>query len=75
MRASSRSWRSSRSGTPAAGTNDIFVPVKIDRVRFHAPLPARMFAYMRVEHLVPTEIKVDLQIVDEGGVSSSRYSV
>ena len=50
------------------GTNDIFVPVKIDQVCFHAPLQPRMFVYMRLVHLVPTEIKVDLQIVDEGGV-------
>ena len=31
-------------------------------------LRPRMFAHMRVVHLGPTELKVDLQIVDEGGV-------
>ena len=68
MPASSRSSRSSRSGTPAGARTTSSCRCKIDRVCFHAPLPARMFAYMRVVHLVPTEIKVDLQIVDEGGV-------
>src|SRR5262245_35393308 len=48
-------------------SGEIFVPVKIDRVCFHAPLPIRMFAYMRLVHHVPTEMKVDLQIVDKTG--------
>ena len=53
---------------------EIFVPVKIDRVVFYAPLPERMFAYMRLVHLIPTEIKVDLQIVDESGLCLAEVS-
>ena len=48
---------------------EIFVPVKIDRIRFHAPPPPRMFAYTRVTNFGAGELKVDLQIVDESGGS------
>lgn len=46
---------------------EIFVPVKIDRIRFHAPLATRVFAYTRMTSFGPTELKVDLQVVDEAG--------
>ena len=48
---------------------EIFVPVKIDRIRFHATPASRMFAYMRVTNFGTGELKVDLQIVDESGGS------
>jgi acyl transferase domain-containing protein/acyl carrier protein len=48
---------------------EIFVPVKINRIRFRSPPSTRMFAYTRVTALGPTEMKVDLKIVDESGRS------
>src|SRR5262245_16078719 len=46
---------------------EIFVPVKIERVRFHAASPVRAFAHTRVVMLTAGELKVDVQILDEAG--------
>ncbi len=46
---------------------EIFVPVKIERIRFHASPDTRMFAHTRVTNLSPTELKVDLHVVDAAG--------
>jgi acyl transferase domain-containing protein/NADPH:quinone reductase-like Zn-dependent oxidoreductase/short-subunit dehydrogenase/acyl carrier protein len=46
---------------------ETFVPVKIERVRFHATPPARALAHTRVAHYGPTELKIDLRILDEDG--------
>ncbi len=48
---------------------EIFVPVKINRIRFRTAPSTRMFAHTRVTNIGPTELKVDLQVVDEAGVS------
>ena len=48
---------------------EIFVPVKINRIRFRAPPSTRMFAHTRVTSFGPTELKVDMQVVDETGGS------
>jgi NADPH:quinone reductase-like Zn-dependent oxidoreductase/short-subunit dehydrogenase/SAM-dependent methyltransferase/acyl carrier protein len=46
---------------------ETFVPVKIERVRFHATPPVRALAHTRVAHYGPTEVKIDLNILDEAG--------
>ena len=46
---------------------DTFVPVKIERVHFHATPPARVFAHTRVVTLNATQLKVDIRILDEDG--------
>jgi acyl transferase domain-containing protein/NADPH:quinone reductase-like Zn-dependent oxidoreductase/short-subunit dehydrogenase/acyl carrier protein len=46
---------------------EVFVPVKIERVRFHSTPPICAFAYTRVVTLTPAELKVDIQILDEAG--------
>jgi hybrid polyketide synthase/nonribosomal peptide synthetase FtdB len=48
---------------------EIFVPVKMNRIRFRASPSTRMFAHTRVTKFGSTELKVDLQIVDESGNS------
>ncbi|MGA7487759.1 MAG: SDR family NAD(P)-dependent oxidoreductase [Xanthobacteraceae bacterium] len=48
---------------------ETFVPVKIDRIRFHATPPARALAHTRVVALSATELKVDIHILDEAGGS------
>jgi acyl transferase domain-containing protein/acyl carrier protein/phospholipid N-methyltransferase len=48
---------------------ETFVPVKIERVRFHAAPPIRAFAHTRVVTHTPAELKVDIQIIDEAGSS------
>ena len=53
--------------SPQSVKGEIFVPVKIERIRFHATPPIRAFAYTRVVNFGPTELKVDLQIMDEAG--------
>ena len=50
------------------GTNgETFVPVKIERVRFHATPPLRAFAHTRARCVAPTEFKVDIEVLDEAG--------
>jgi acyl transferase domain-containing protein/NADPH:quinone reductase-like Zn-dependent oxidoreductase/acyl carrier protein len=46
---------------------ETFVPMKIERVRFHATPPSRAFTHLRVVALSPAELKVDIQILDEAG--------
>ncbi len=46
---------------------EIFVPVKVERIRFHATPATRMFAHTRVTNFSPTELKVDLRVMDEAG--------
>jgi acyl transferase domain-containing protein/NADPH:quinone reductase-like Zn-dependent oxidoreductase/ubiquinone/menaquinone biosynthesis C-methylase UbiE/acyl carrier protein len=46
---------------------ETFVPVKIERVRFHATPPVRAFAHTRVATRTSAELRVDIQILDESG--------
>ena len=46
---------------------EIFVPVKIDRLRFYATPPIRALAHTRVVHLGASELKFDIEILDETG--------
>ena len=47
---------------------DTFVPVKIERLRFHVAPPARAVAHTRVTQLGASELKVDIGILDETGL-------
>jgi acyl transferase domain-containing protein/acyl carrier protein/phospholipid N-methyltransferase len=46
---------------------DLYVPVKIERVRFHATPSTRLFAYSRLKEFGLAEMKVDILILDEAG--------
>jgi acyl transferase domain-containing protein/NADPH:quinone reductase-like Zn-dependent oxidoreductase/short-subunit dehydrogenase/ubiquinone/menaquinone biosynthesis C-methylase UbiE/acyl carrier protein len=48
---------------------ETFVPVKIERLRFHATPPARALAHTRVAQLGATELKIDIEILDETGLA------
>jgi acyl transferase domain-containing protein/NADPH:quinone reductase-like Zn-dependent oxidoreductase/short-subunit dehydrogenase/ubiquinone/menaquinone biosynthesis C-methylase UbiE/acyl carrier protein len=48
---------------------ETFVPVKIERLRFHATPPTRAFAHTRVAQLGASELKIDIEILDETGLS------
>jgi acyl transferase domain-containing protein/acyl carrier protein/ubiquinone/menaquinone biosynthesis C-methylase UbiE len=48
-------------------TGDSFVPVRIERFRFHAAPGTRIFAYTRLTGLGSTELRADLHILDHAG--------
>src|SRR5262249_56333859 len=48
---------------------ETFVPVKIERLRFHATPPVRAFAHTRVAQLGAAELKIDIEILDETGLA------
>jgi acyl transferase domain-containing protein/ubiquinone/menaquinone biosynthesis C-methylase UbiE/acyl carrier protein len=48
-------------------SGEAYLPVKIERVRFHASLPTRLFACAQLRTLGPRAFKVDIQILDEAG--------
>ncbi|MGA7426127.1 MAG: SDR family NAD(P)-dependent oxidoreductase [Rhodoplanes sp.] len=47
---------------------ETFVPVKIERVHFHATPPVNAFAHTRVVTLNASQLKVDIDILDESGL-------
>jgi acyl transferase domain-containing protein/NADPH:quinone reductase-like Zn-dependent oxidoreductase/short-subunit dehydrogenase/acyl carrier protein len=48
-------------------THETFVPAKIERIRFHSGAPNRLFAHAYVKEFGPTEVKADIQVLDESG--------
>jgi amino acid adenylation domain-containing protein/thioester reductase-like protein len=44
-----------------------YVPVKIERLYFHGTPSTRLFAYSRLKEFNPTELKADIQVVDDSG--------
>ncbi len=53
--------------SPQGMKGETFVPVKIERVRFHATPPIRSFTHTRLVSFGPTELKFDLCVLDEAG--------
>jgi acyl transferase domain-containing protein len=46
---------------------EIFVPAKIERVRFYAALPRHLFSYVLLTDWNPTELRLEIQIIDREG--------
>jgi amino acid adenylation domain-containing protein len=46
---------------------EAYVPVKIERVRFYATPSARLFAHAQQKEVSATELKADIQLLDESG--------
>jgi acyl transferase domain-containing protein/acyl carrier protein len=46
---------------------ETYVPVKIGRVHFYASPSSSLFAYARVKDFGPTEMKADIQVLDQDG--------
>jgi acyl transferase domain-containing protein/acyl carrier protein len=45
----------------------LYLPVKIERVRFHASPSPRLFAHTLLKEFGPTEMKADIELLDEAG--------
>ncbi len=46
---------------------EAYVPVKIERIHFHATPSTRFFAYSEMNEIGRTELKADIQVLDEAG--------
>jgi acyl transferase domain-containing protein/acyl carrier protein/ubiquinone/menaquinone biosynthesis C-methylase UbiE len=47
----------------------LYLPVKIERIRFHAKATDRLYVHSRLKEFSPTEIKVDIDLLDEAGAA------
>ena len=52
---------------PNSAKTEAYVPVKVERVRFHASPSTRLFAHARLKDFGPIEAKADIAILDESG--------
>jgi acyl transferase domain-containing protein/acyl carrier protein len=50
-----------------AATEAVYLPVKIERLRFHASPATRLFAHARLRSFDPAELSVDINLFDEAG--------
>jgi acyl transferase domain-containing protein/acyl carrier protein len=53
--------------SPAAVSGEMFLPVKIERLQFHASPPLRIFAHVKLREIKAAEIAVDIQVFDPAG--------
>jgi acyl transferase domain-containing protein/NADPH:quinone reductase-like Zn-dependent oxidoreductase/acyl carrier protein len=54
----------------ASGT--LYLPVKIERFRFHAAPPDRLFAHAKLRHLAAAELTIDIELLDDNGNKSAE---
>src|SRR5208282_6058684 len=46
---------------------ELYLPLKIERVRFYATPSSRLFAHAQLREFGPSEIKADIELLDETG--------